>query len=196
MLVWIRSYWRTPHIYMWYMNVIAKTVTQNTTLCGGSLGSRVDEERSKVRELMWFAGHIDHRYLERILRLRFASVTTPVWGSVYIRLYVKSVLSLLLGRFKCLCHFYRLQIYGLLILCELVKMHIVASIWLLTNAIKQKLTCSLYLLDWLSLLSMLDDYLYYACTSKVHIKALSFSTSDQTRLPAEFKHINKRRKRN
>lgn len=39
-------------IYMWYMDVIAKTVTQNTTLCGGSLGSRVDEERSKVRELM------------------------------------------------------------------------------------------------------------------------------------------------
>ena len=29
-----------------------------TTLCGGSLGSRVDEERSKLRELMWFAGHI------------------------------------------------------------------------------------------------------------------------------------------
>ena len=27
-------------------------LTQNTTLCGGSLGSRVDEERSKVRELM------------------------------------------------------------------------------------------------------------------------------------------------
>ncbi len=26
--------------------------TQNTTLCGGSLGSRVDEERSKLRELM------------------------------------------------------------------------------------------------------------------------------------------------
>ena len=24
----------------------------NTTLCGGSLGSRVDEERSKLRELM------------------------------------------------------------------------------------------------------------------------------------------------
>lgn len=32
--------------------VIANLKTQNTTLCGGSLGSRVDEERSKLRELM------------------------------------------------------------------------------------------------------------------------------------------------
>lgn len=73
-----------------------------TTLCGGSLGSRVDEERSKLRELMWFAGHIDHRYLERILRLRFASVTTPVWGSVYITIRQERCFSyaLLLDRFK------------------------------------------------------------------------------------------------
>jgi len=27
-------------------------INTNTTLCGGSLGSRVDEERSKLRELM------------------------------------------------------------------------------------------------------------------------------------------------
>ena len=27
-------------------------VKRHTTLCGGSLGSRVDEERSKLRELM------------------------------------------------------------------------------------------------------------------------------------------------
>lgn len=66
----------------------------NTTLCGGSLGSRVDEERSKLRELMWFAGHIDHRYLERILRLWIASMTTPVWGSVLICKIVNSACTI------------------------------------------------------------------------------------------------------
>jgi hypothetical protein len=31
---------------------ISKNFNTKTTLCGGSLGSRVDEERSKLRELM------------------------------------------------------------------------------------------------------------------------------------------------
>ncbi len=31
---------------------ILRIVKRYTTLCGGSLGSRVDEERSKLRELM------------------------------------------------------------------------------------------------------------------------------------------------
>ena len=70
-----------------------KKFNTNTTLCGGSLGSRVDEERSKLRELMWFAGHIDHRYLERILRLGIISLTTPVWGSVLICKKVKLFLK-------------------------------------------------------------------------------------------------------
>ena len=52
-----------------------------TTLGGGSLGSRVDEERSQLRELMWIAGHIEHRYLERTLRPRVSPGATPDWGS-------------------------------------------------------------------------------------------------------------------
>lgn len=39
-----------------------------TTLSNGSLGSWVDEERSQLRELMWIAGHLEHRHLERTLR--------------------------------------------------------------------------------------------------------------------------------
>ena len=52
-----------------------------TTLSGGSLGSCVDEERSQLRELMWIAGHIEHRHFERILRPRVRPLATPVWGS-------------------------------------------------------------------------------------------------------------------
>ena len=39
-----------------------------TTLSSGSLGLWVDEERSQLRELMWIAGHLEHRHLERTLR--------------------------------------------------------------------------------------------------------------------------------
>lgn len=42
----------------------------STTLCGGSLGSCVDEERSQLCELMRTAYCFEHRHLERILRPR------------------------------------------------------------------------------------------------------------------------------
>ena len=83
------NYQYASYMYLLHVSLQYKEKNTNTTLCGGSLGSRVDEERSKLRELMWFAGHIDHRYLERILRLRIASVTTPVWGSVFMCKNVK-----------------------------------------------------------------------------------------------------------
>ena len=35
------------------------------TLDGGSLGSWIDEERSKMRESVRTAEHMEHRYLER-----------------------------------------------------------------------------------------------------------------------------------
>ena len=44
------------------------------TLGGGSLGSPVDEERSQLREPMRIAGHTEHQYFERTLRLTFADV--------------------------------------------------------------------------------------------------------------------------
>ena len=37
---------------MRYDFYVVALLNKNTTLCGGSLGSRVDEERSKLRELM------------------------------------------------------------------------------------------------------------------------------------------------
>ena len=37
---------------LFYIIYMKRTFNTNTTLCGGSLGSRVDEERSKLRELM------------------------------------------------------------------------------------------------------------------------------------------------
>ena len=40
----------------------------NTTLGGGSLGSRVDEGRSEVRELMRIAEHIEHQFTKELER--------------------------------------------------------------------------------------------------------------------------------
>lgn len=52
------------------------------TLYGGSLGSCVDEERTKTRDLMWLAERFEHRYLERILRL-CVSMAMSDWATVY-----------------------------------------------------------------------------------------------------------------
>lgn len=43
------------HMYMW----IYANFKNKFTLSGGSLGSWVDEERSKLREFMWTAGHMN-----------------------------------------------------------------------------------------------------------------------------------------
>ena len=51
-------------------------------LSGGSLGSYVDEGRSKMREIVWIAGHIEHRYSERKLQSEACLRSTPVWGSL------------------------------------------------------------------------------------------------------------------
>ncbi len=40
------------YVFYYILKTILKDNNTNTTLCGGSLGSRVDEERSKLRELM------------------------------------------------------------------------------------------------------------------------------------------------
>ncbi len=47
------------------------------TLSGGSLGSWVDEERSKMRVVVLTAGH-DHRHFERTLRPGSNPLATPV----------------------------------------------------------------------------------------------------------------------
>jgi len=54
------------------------------TLDGGSLGSGIDEERSKVRETMRTAELMEHRYLERKWRPSFTARATSDWGSVEI----------------------------------------------------------------------------------------------------------------
>ena len=64
--------------------VQARLETKNLKkiLSGGSLGSYVDEGRSKMREIVWIAGHIEHRYSERKLQIEACLRSTPVWGSV------------------------------------------------------------------------------------------------------------------
>ena len=70
-----------------------KSLRTNTLVCwqnwniekilsGGSLGSYVDEGRSKMREIVWIAGHIEHRYSERKLQSKACLSSTPVWGSL------------------------------------------------------------------------------------------------------------------
>ena len=52
-----------------------------TTVGNGSLGSRVDEERSELRKLMRSASIVNHRVLERTLHL-FLSGKRSTWVSI------------------------------------------------------------------------------------------------------------------
>ena len=64
-------------------------------LSGGSLGSYVDEGRSKMREIVWIAGHIEHRYSERKLQSKARLCSTPVWGSLL------NHSNLSIGKYEC-----------------------------------------------------------------------------------------------
>ena len=64
-------------------------------LSGGSLGSYVDEGRSKMREIVWIAGHIEHRYSERKLQSKARLCSTPVWGSLL------NHSNLRIGKYEC-----------------------------------------------------------------------------------------------
>ena len=71
-------------LYSWtdYDCVVKNIKNYWKILSGGSLGSYVDEGRSKMREIVWIAGHIEHRYSERKLQCKACLCTTPVWGSL------------------------------------------------------------------------------------------------------------------
>ena len=62
--------------------IVVKMKNYWKILSGGSLGSYVDEGRSKMREIVWIAGHIEHRYSERKLQSKARLCSTPVWGSL------------------------------------------------------------------------------------------------------------------
>ena len=68
------------HIERYTLLITQKLLNKNFS--GGSLGSYVDEGRSKMRELVWIAGHIEHRYSERKLQSEACLHSTPVWGSL------------------------------------------------------------------------------------------------------------------
>ena len=71
-------------LYSWtdYDCVVKNIKNYWKILSGGSLGSYVDEGRSKMREIVWIAGHIEHRYSERKLQCKACLCTTPVGGSL------------------------------------------------------------------------------------------------------------------
>jgi len=50
-------------VFVWYFK-------QETTFNGGSLGSCIDEERSKLRYVVWNANWVNHRIFERKWRFR------------------------------------------------------------------------------------------------------------------------------
>ena len=78
----VRKCWRGR---TFFQNTFVCLHTRNEkerSLSGGSLGSYVDEGRSKMREIVWIAGHIEHRYSERKLQSEACLRSTPVWGSL------------------------------------------------------------------------------------------------------------------
>ena len=75
--------------------IVVKMKNYWKILSGGSLGSYVDEGRSKMREIVWIAGHIEHRYSERKLQSKARLCSTPVWGSLL------NHSNLLIGKYEC-----------------------------------------------------------------------------------------------
>lgn len=88
---------------------------------GGSLGSCIDEERSKVRKAMWIAQHVNHQIFERIWRL----------GSCFQACLFESRFHKLQSNY--LFSFFLIFIHSLLWLIDLIwkknRLFVVCFIW-------------------------------------------------------------------
>ena len=152
---------------------VAGACVGQTTLSGGSLGSCVDEERSQLRELMWIAGHIEYQYLERIWRLGVTPRATPVSGSVGEL------------RRRAPPAPWTLEAAAAAVRCARAAPSSRMQVALRARSCARG--------RWLAARLATPP-----CRGRRALnRSLDHpSTWDQTRLPAEFKHITKRRKRN
>ena len=146
----------------------------NTTFNNGSLGSRIDEERSELRYVMWIAEFSESSNLWTHIAPSSILEGMPVWVSLIYQPNWDVILCLVLGwwrllestsaPFKCISR----TLYQL---------------WF-DNNLSEPLMISN---------SLASNCLIWDCPTFGHYFDL---TSNQVGLPAELKHINKRRKRN
>ena len=163
------------------------------TLNNGCLGSRNDEERSEMRYVVWFALSVNHRIFERILHSRLRP-------------------RVCLPERQCVSspHFYFWAwIWASGIFCFIERLgspEKQSYVRLSHNQRGRPLRWTIVRFD--SCLPKYDlDRIDFRCRNpcffthsslhrKEYPKKLHLLTSVQTRLPAEFKHITQRRKRN
>ena len=148
---------------------------------------------------MWIAEHIEHRHLERIWRPRVHPGATPVWGSAS-----KS------NRFP----FLKENALGFRDSPESRGLKLMLCLWswrvafCVTAPRRRDLarvhSQSFWPVDssWWPFNRGLQQHVFWLWRPvtmffwKIYFFQIHFPTSDRTRLPAEFKHITKRRKRN
>ena len=154
------SFTPTPFFFTTFFHVLLLSVRELfTTSNGGPLGSCIDEERSKLRYLVWIAEFSESSSLwTQMVLLVFREhvclsvcfCVYPMWGTFWGRCWRRESWH----PFKCCIH----------------------ERW---YAVHVNRCCGP---SW--------------CGCSFWARCLTLWTSDQARSPAEFKHINKRRKRN
>ena len=75
-------FWTPFELVEWISKVTKKLRKENTTFNGGSLGSCIDEERSKLRYVMWIAETSESSSLWTQLALLGIPRSMPAWVSL------------------------------------------------------------------------------------------------------------------
>ena len=169
----------------------------NTTFNNGSLGSRIDEERSEMRYVMWIAEFSESSNLWTHLAPLGIPRGTPVWVSwnsqnpLFFDPFLgfgKGVLDL---EVQCLPFTFE---------SELLSNKLVGSALLILNVIRCFYVLDLALSFGCLLLTVSRTMMVLRSLPFILVEGWTHKnktlTSNRVRLPAELKHINKRRKRN
>ena len=165
-----------------------------TTLNGGSLGSCIDEERSQLRYVMWIAEFSESSNLWTQIALSGTPGSMSAWVS-FKPILDHGVLNHRLGRrWGPLVSFDRSTFKD-----RDAPPHMTFTVMRLDLLTSQQLVCCACVVLW-NLFRLKHSQLEVIANEPLQWRAsqskpIYTMTSDQSRLPAEFKHINKRRKR-
>ena len=162
-------------LYYWSQwNVFRLRPKNNTTFNNGSLGSRIDEERSELRYVMWIAEFSESSNLWTHLAPFGIPKGMPVWVSLNSQL--RKFIHLKLGCWRTL----QAQSVSAPLKCISRTCTFGSGLIMLSMPL---LKGNLFSFQWSIMDCLLGGIIFDL-------------TSNQVGLPAELKHINKRRKRN
>jgi hypothetical protein len=154
-------------------------MNKKITFNNGSLGSRIDEERSEMRYVVWIAEVCESSNLWTQIALFGIPRSMPVWGSLNkhrFYCFFKVILSDLSRLF-----IYLFNKSGL----KLIFFGMIEAYFMINFLVKETHTYH-HSYDVIRLTIGFSSFVY---------DIFQILTSNQVRTPAELKHINKRRKR-